>query len=355
MVSVMKSIDKFWMCVLGLCSLVLFSCSSDDDDAGGSGLQNNFFNVENGEYVDGELPVGTDDMMLQSSSFDASALPGGSSFLTLRSNEELSEVNLSVKGQAGYIRVPLSDPDVVSAEVRSTSLYEYTVLVLISQNLEGNFTIEFTTVNKDGEVSSKVTKEVSYVEAGTGSLQVNLRFSNEKDIDLYVVEPNGNVICYDSPFPYYSEEYQALVDWDEYDGEEPAWGTIGLDVDSNAGCEIDGINSENIFFDESCLQKGTYQVWVNMYSNCNPSIPTGYVVLANYKGNMIVNNLPNGNPASGEFPINTPDNPIGDELTGATKVMEFTVNEGREPGRSRASMSAPKALGKGFVNQLTRH
>ena len=47
----MKSIDKFWMCVLGLCSLVLFSCSSDDDDAGGSGLQNNFFNVENGEYA----------------------------------------------------------------------------------------------------------------------------------------------------------------------------------------------------------------------------------------------------------------------------------------------------------------
>lgn len=348
----MKNIEKLLMCVLGLCSVFLFACSGDDGP-GMSGLQNDFIDVANGEYVDGELPVGEDDMMLRASSFDTSALPGGTSFLVLQSNEELREVNLSVKGQAGYIRVPLSNPEIVSAEVRSASVYEYQVLVMISQNLSGNFIIEFTTVDANGEISSKVTKEVNYVEAGTGSLQVNLRFSNAKDIDLYVVEPNGNVIYYGQPFPYYSDNYQAYMDWEEGGSTEPEWEMTGLDVDSNAGCDIDNINSENIFFDDGCLQKGTYEVWVNMYSNCDPSTPTGYAVLANYRGSMIANAL-GENPVTGEFPANTPDNLIGSELTGARKVMEFTINEGREPGRSRVSKPAPFMWEKGIVNGI-RH
>ena len=296
----MKNMEKLRMCVLGLCSFFLFSCGSDDDP-GISGLQNDYLDVAGGEFVAGELPVGENDLMLQSATFDGSALPGGSSFLVLQSTEELSEVNLTVQGQTGYIRVPLSNPEIVSAKVRSASLYEYQVLVMISQHLDGDFTIEFTTVNKNGEVSSKVTRNVSYVEAGTGSLQVNLRFSNAKDVDLYVVEPNGNVIYYGMPFPYYSENYQAYMGWEYADtDEEPEWDPIGLDVDSNAGCNIDNINSENIFFDEACLQKGTYEVWVNMYSNCDPSTPTGYAVLANYKGSMISNSL-GENPVTGEF------------------------------------------------------
>lgn len=350
----MKNMKKLRMCVLGLCSFFLFSCGSDDDP-GISGLQNDYLDVAGGEFVAGELPVGDNDLMLQSATFDGSALPGGSSFLVLQSTEELSEVNLTVQGQTGYIRVPLSNPEIVSAKVRSASLYEYQVLVMISQHLDGDFTIEFTTVNKNGEVSSKVTRNVSYVEAGTGSLQVNLRFSNAKDVDLYVVEPNGNVIYYGMPFPYYSENYQAYMGWEYADtDEEPEWDPIGLDVDSNAGCNIDNINSENIFFDEACLQKGTYEVWVNMYSNCDPSTPTGYAVLANYKGSMISNSL-GENPVTGEFPVNEPDNPIDEELTGARKVMEFTINEGRNPGRSRISEGLPVMWEKGVLNRLMKH
>ena len=77
------------------------------------------------------------------------------------------------------------------------------MLVLLSQNLNSSFTLVFTTVNKQGEVSSQFTSETNYIEAGTGDLQVNLRFSNEKDVDLYVVEPNGNVIYYGQPGPLF--------------------------------------------------------------------------------------------------------------------------------------------------------
>ena len=244
----------------------------------------------------------------------------------------------------------------VTAQGRATTndkIYTYTVLVLLSQNLTSSFTLVFTTVNKQGEVSSQFTSKTNYIEAGTGDLQVNLRFSNEKDVDLYVVEPNGNVIYYGQPFPYYSKEYEIINDWlesDDYENEPDIERTIGLDIDSNAGCIIDRTNSENIFFKTNCMQKGTYQVWVNMYANCDPSIATNYTIRVTYKG-MAVTPKSGSNPTSGVFPIGTPDNEIDDELTGATKIMEFTINEGIEPGRS-AAVTAKKHLIKKEFNML---
>lgn len=96
--------------------------------------------------------------------------------------------------------------------------------------------------------------------------------------------------------------------------------------------------------------KGTYQVWVNMYANCDPSIATNYTIRVTYKG-MAVTPKSGSNPTSGVFPIGTPDNEIDDELTGATKIMEFTINEGIEPGRS-AAVTAKKHLIKKEFNML---
>lgn len=96
--------------------------------------------------------------------------------------------------------------------------------------------------------------------------------------------------------------------------------------------------------------KGTYQVWVNMFANCDPSIATNYTVRVTYKG-IAVTPKSGSNPTSGVFPIGTPDNEIDDELTGATKIMEFTINEGIEPGRS-AAVTAKKHLIKKEFNML---
>ena len=119
--------------------------------------------------------------MLQAATFDKAALPGGTSYLTLNSYEELDYVNIGVEGESGYLKVKLDTP--VTAQGRATTndkIYTYTVLVLLSQNLTSSFTLVFTTVNKQGEVSSQFTSKTNYIEAGTGDLQVNLRFSNEK-------------------------------------------------------------------------------------------------------------------------------------------------------------------------------
>lgn len=331
----MKQLVKLFC--IALCAIAIHACGNDDEPIK-SALQNQFIDVENSEYTEGSLPVGENTQMIQDATFDETALPGGTSYLTLNAYEELDYVNIGVQGENGYLKVKLDAP--ATAQVRATEegkIYTYTILILLSQNLSENFIIEFTTVNKRGEVSPRFTRSTNYVEAGTGDLQVNLHFSNDKDVDLYVVEPNGNIIYYGQVFPYYSDQYQIFNDWLEngnYDDEPNIeWEKIGLDIDSNAGCDIDGVNSENIFFNTDCMQKGTYQVWVNMYANCDPSIATSYTVRATYKG-VAVTPASGSNPVSGVFPIGTPDNSIEDELTGATKVMEFTINEGIEPGRS---------------------
>ena len=347
----MKQLLKLFSIVF--CAMALYACGSDDEP-GKSALQDQFIDVDNSEYTEGSMPVG-DTPMLQTATFDKAALPGGTSYLTLNSYEELDYVNIGVEGESGYLKVKLDAPaNVQGRATTNNGIYTYTVLVLLSQNLNSSFTLVFTTVNKQGEVSSQFTSETNYIEAGTGDLQVNLRFSNEKDVDLYVVEPNGNVIYYGQPFPYYSKEYEIINDWlesDDYENEpDVEWGKIGLDIDSNAGCDIDGKNSENIFFKTDCMQKGTYQVWVNMFANCDPSIATNYTIRVTYKG-MAVTPKSGSNPTSGVFPIGTPDNEIDNELTGATKIMEFTINEGIEPGRS-AAVTAKKHLIKKEFNML---
>lgn len=62
-----------------------------------------------------------------------------------------------------------------------------------------------------------------------------------------------------SAFPLLFKEYEIINDWlesDDYENEpDVEWGKIGLDIDSNAGCDIDWKNSENIFFKTDCMQK----------------------------------------------------------------------------------------------------
>lgn len=346
----MRNVLSRLLCLILVCSPYLLSCGDDDDKNEESGLQEKYITVDNGTYMKGSLPVGSNTEMLEDVTLGGSALPGGSSFLKLASKEVLKAAYITVSGEEGYIQVDLK-PDNAATNRSTETRYTYTVILSVSQQLNSDFTIELTAVNAQGDVSAKVTKDMKYVQAGTGALQVNLHFSNAKDLDLYVVEPNGNIICYDSPFPYCSDAYRRFEEMNnggEYNDEDdfPGAGLIGLDVDSNAGCDIDNINSENVFFTPEVMQKGTYQVWVNLYENCNSAIATDYIVKATYKGKAVSTTW-GANPAQGVFPVGARGNNIGIELTGAVKMMEFTINEGVAPPQ-RPAASASKASLKGF-------
>ncbi len=85
----------------------------------------------------------------------------------------------------------------------------------------------------------------------TGDISFRLTWAGSEDLDLYVKEPNGEVI-------YFSNDTSA---------------TGGqLDVDSNAGCyEQSPSPTENIFWPVGEAPHGTYEFWVELYDKCSGS------------------------------------------------------------------------------------
>lgn len=120
----------------------------------------------------------------------------------------------------------------------------------------------------------------------------------------------------------------------------------GLDIDSNAGCYIDGVNNENIVIPEELLEVGEYRVEVDMWSNCDPSISTEWMVAARYKGNLLPNLLPEkGNPVSGVYPVGAPS---GDH----TEVMKFKITENQLRNAPRRGIKSMKPARRTLMDEI---
>lgn len=259
-----------------------------------------------------------------------SFIPGGSSYISFQTAEELDRIYVGVEGEEGYYEWDAENCLVPAENSRAIYSFSYQFTLLFQEILTADVPLRFVVHTITGRWYYFICS-IEYIPVGTGELQVSLAFSNAKDIDLWVKEPNGNLIYFGDRNPYIYK----------LQGSESSEGNIiGLDLDSNAGCGIDNVNKENIYFPADCIQKGTYEVWVDMWSNCDPSIATDWTVRVNYKGMMIVPDRNYGmgvNPASGTFPIDTPSN--HGNIDNMVKVMSFTINEGVEVPATRTGNS----------------
>ena len=111
-------------------------------------------------------------------------------------------------------------------------------------------------------ITPPVHRVLDVIQVGSGEVQVSLTWNVESDVDLHVVDPAGDEI-------YWSHR---MVD----SGGE-------LDLDSNAGCSIDGIKNENITWSTESAPSGTYIVRVNYWSSCGVE-STNYTVRINNGG-----------------------------------------------------------------------
>jgi hypothetical protein len=97
-----------------------------------------------------------------------------------------------------------------------------------------------------------------------------------------------------------------------------------LDLDSNPGCSIDGVQNENITYsNESIVEAGTYTVRVDLYDGCDVASQTNFIVTARLDGQLIAQQSLT-NPYNGNFPAGS----LGD-LGGAgsgVQVMQFTLS-----------------------------
>ena len=104
-------------------------------------------------------------------------------------------------------------------------------------------------------LSAPSNEVLVFVVGFTGNVQVSVAWDAPSDVDLHVVEPSGNDIYYGNPVS-------------STDGQ--------LDVDSNAACNIDGRQIENVRW-SGPAPPGTYTVRVDYWDSCG--VPrTNYLV-----------------------------------------------------------------------------
>ncbi len=304
----MKNLKHRWIwmltLIIGVCFLsgccqncpVCPDCNENDPNQPGT---KDYFEVKNGVYKGGDFPEPTSNNAISNVTMNGNVVPGGTSYMTLTSEVKVKTVLVGVEGQKGYYEYM---PGQSSYTVEG-------VVIIISQKLNvEEFTLQIAVKGQDGSISRIYVKVISLIAVGTGQLQVSLSFDNEKDVDLHLIEPNGEKI-------YYGHRRS------ENGGE--------LDLDSNPACSIDGVNNENIYYKEGAfVEPGEYKVYAVMYKNCDASIATNYVVSVYYNG-ALIHTQDGSNPVSGTFPINAPS--TGSSLNGIEPVCRFVIpNHGQK-------------------------
>jgi len=289
-------------------------------------IEEEYFDIEDATYRAGAMPEATTELPTEQGELiaDETFAPGGSSYFTLNTMEELDKIYIGVEGEEGYYEMNAADV-LTTVPSRATYMFNYQFILLISQQFTANVTLRIVVQTIDGRFFFLIW-EVRLIEVGIGELQVSLAFSNAKDVDLHVIEPNGNIIYFGSGQPWlFTTDSTPNISEGQI---------VGLDLDSNPACNIDNVNKENIYFPAEYVQKGTYTVLVDMFSNCDENIATDWTVRVNYRGQLIRPDT-GTNPANGTFPIGTPSN--GANRDNMPVAMTFTINEGIEaPAISRS-------------------
>jgi len=277
----------------------------------------NYFTAQNSTYHEGAAPAATAGAPELAVTMNDQGLASGSNLISINTADSYQKFFVGVDGVNGYIEVP--------AASRANTVYVITLLY--GQNIQpGAFKIWVIGLTTDGKTTQPFVQPVNIVPTQTGSLHVNLTFENDKDVDLHLITPSGHDI-------YYGDRDISNTE-----------GTItgGLDVDSNAGCDLDHIKSENIVLPAELIEPGVYTVEVDMWQNCDVSIATQWTINARYNGAFLRNQLTlptaaenqtrvqnlqtdvqGSNPVYGTYPINAPSNK--NNPTGRTKVMQFTI------------------------------
>lgn len=302
-----------FLCMLSALFLIMHSCTVSDNsvenpDPGLSELEESFMSIENAIFEEGDFPTATLNSTISGLSINNKALQGGMNIITVVTDKEYRRFFIGIKNVEGYL---IYTPQSESVATRSTNTY--TIPVIYSPELNTDVTMLISGEDENGDITEPYEAEISFVDSEIGELNINLTFSNAKDVDLHLYMPDGQHI-------YYGNRGGQVT---TVDGETISF---GLDKDSNAGCHIDNLNNENIYIPAELIQSGTYRVVVDMYKNCDYNIPTSWSIVTRYKGELIPVSVGN-NPASGVYPIGAGH---GDMTT----AMEFTINDNSARAKS---------------------
>ena len=320
----MKKIALFCGAVLIAVSMLFVACGKDKE-----ATINKFFKVDNATLVSEDMPEATSNQTIEVV-MNQNAIPGGSSYVTVASEVRARKILVGMKDQVGYY-------ELIPSGNRGN---EYSFVLLVDQNIalgedQTTFNVQVAIEDENGDISQIWETNVNLKVVGTGALQVSLSFDNAKDVDLHLIEPEYNDE-YGEPVSFWDRHIFYGNLWAYYSGGE-------LDLDSNADCNIDNINNENITYNDSTafIPTGTYKVYVDLFENCDDMIATNYVVTVFYGGQLIASK-------SGIYEVGAEStyNPIEEEYVAEhDPFLTFTIagvgeNSPRTFGRAALSESA---------------
>lgn len=215
--------------------------------------------TEYGPFPEGSADA---DLTLTGLSGLASVIPGGEARLRFSSTGNLDGAQLLVglAGHDGYLAYSvdvLRNPAGFTAPLRpgapaapgapadGVEFSFHLPAGMLEAGNRGNWDLQVALRDAFGRVSDPLVDRLAFADASDGELRVSLSWDTPTDVDLYVVNPLGEEI-------YYGNRS------DSQGGR--------LDLDSNAGCSIDGVNQENVYWPKA--PNGEYVVRVNYWSAC---------------------------------------------------------------------------------------
>lgn len=275
---------------------------SDLGDPDDNPIAEDFFTVENSEYHSGEMPEGDAELDPEDVNYNSSVLAGGLNFISISSDVEYEKFFIGVEGQEGYYSYTPEE-----TAMTRVGIFNYMIPLIMSTNLNNDFMLWISAQELSGLVTAKIPISINFVNSESGDLNINLTFENEKDIDLHLYMPDGEHIYFGN---------RGGERWVN----DSIYVSYGLDHDSNAGCNIDALNNENIYIPAELIQNGHYIVQVDLWSNCDPTIPTAWSIITRYKDQTIPVTY-GSNPAHGEYEEYASS---GDH----TVAMEFDIMDG---------------------------
>jgi hypothetical protein len=214
--------------------------------SGGAEPASDVISVEDGDFQMGGAPDVSEPEALPaitSLTGPAAVTNGGLAILhvQLASPVDAPSFLVSLVGDMGYHTVPGTDPD-------ADGTYDISVQVS-GDATQGSLVLRVALTDGMGNVGEYRELEVELVQSGSGDVKITLSFDRVHDLDLHVVEPNGEEIFF----------------------ENNASATGGqLDLDSGEHCQPSAANSENIFWPPGEAPTGEYRISVVNYEHCTP-------------------------------------------------------------------------------------
>ena len=203
--------------------------------------------IEGASFTEGGRPDTTDSSTAPGVEAPSDVINGGTATYSVTVGSTASVILVGIEGDNGYFSVPV---------VSTTGVQDLNITLLQSFS-SSNLGVLIATQDQNGDISSWTSNTIPVTETMTGEIKISLSFDADVDLDLHVYSPGDEHLYFGT--------------------DELANGGV-LDLDSNAGCSIDGINNENVTWPEGTAPAGEYRVVVDYYANCSVEEDVGYIV-----------------------------------------------------------------------------